>query len=305
MKKAVLIFTCVALLFGSLAAQDWKGKGRFIGVVLDEANLPLAGVKVKLINTAANAGFEVVTDKDGKFTAAWLRKGAWNVDFEKFGYEIKKIFVDITEVAKNPDVKINLKKSVGLTISDDLKKELLAANELYAQQNYQGALDGYNALLLKNPDAYIIYKNVGNCYFAMEQYEKAEEAYLKILAKDATSADAMVQVGNTYANRNLNDKALEWYNKIEIEKITDATVLLNIGINYLNLGKTEVALKYFKQAVKVSPTDLDAIYRLGVAYISLQNNVDAIAMFEGYLKLDSESERATTVKGFLEYLKKK
>jgi tetratricopeptide (TPR) repeat protein len=305
MKKAVLIFSCVALLFGSLSAQDWKGKGRFIGLVLDEANVPLQGVKVKLVNAAANAGFEVVTDKEGKFTAAWLRKGAWNVDFEKFGYEIKKIALDITEVAKNPDVKVILKKSAGLTISDDLKKELLAANALYEEKNYQGALDGYNGILVKNPDAYIIYKNVGNCYFAMEQYEKAEEAFLKVLAKDATNADAMVQVGNTYANRNLNDKALEWYNKIEIEKITDSTVLLNIGINYLNVGKTEEALKNFKQAVKVNPNDLDAIYRLGVAYISVQNNVDAVAMFDAYLKLDPDSERATTVKGFLEYLKKK
>jgi tetratricopeptide (TPR) repeat protein len=305
MKKAVLIFSCVALLFGSLSAQDWKGKGRFVGLVLDEANAPLEGVKVKLINAEANAGFEVVTDKEGKFTAAWLRKGAWNVDFEKFGYEIKKIFVEITEIAKNPDVKINLKKSAGLTISDDLKKELLAANTLYEQKNFQGALDGYNALLVKNPDAYIIFKNVGNCYFAMEQYEKAEEAFLKILAKDATNADAMVQVGNTYANRNLNDKALEWYNKIEIEKITDSTVLLNIGIIFLNLAKTEEANKYFKQAVKVNPDDLEAIERLGVSYISLQNNLEAIAVFEGYLKKDPDSERAVRIKGFLDYLKKK
>jgi tetratricopeptide (TPR) repeat protein len=305
MKKAVLIFACVALLFGSLAAQDWKGKGRFVGLVLDEANAPLEGVKVKLRNTAANAGFDVVTDKEGKFTAAWLRKGGWNVDFEKFGYEIKKIVLEITEVAKNPDIKINLKKSVGLSVSDDLKKELLAANALYEQKNFQGALDGYNALLLKNPDAYIVYKNVGNCYFAMEQYEKAEEAFLKILAKDATNADAMVQVGNTYANRDLNDKALEWYNKIEIEKITDSTVLLNIGIIFLNLAKTEEANKYFKQAVKVNPDDLEAIERLGVSYISLQNNLEAIAVFEGYLKKDPDSERAVRIKGFLDYLKKK
>jgi tetratricopeptide (TPR) repeat protein len=305
MKKAVLIFTCVALLFGSLAAQDWKGKARFVGLVLDEAGAPLEGVKVKVINAVANAGFEVVTDKDGKFTAAWLRSGAWNLDFEKFGYEIKKLSLNIVEVTKNPDIKVVLKKTTGLTMSDDLKKELLAANDLFAQQNFQGALDGYHAILLKNPDAYIIYKNVGNCYFSMDQYEKAEEAYLKILAKDAANADAMVLVGNTYMNRNLNDKALEWYNKIEIEKITDSTVLLNIGINYLNVGKTEDALKYFKQAVKANPNDLDAIYRLGVAYISVQNNVEAVAMFEAYLKLDPDSERATTVKGFLEYLKKK
>jgi tetratricopeptide (TPR) repeat protein len=305
MKKAGLIFACIALLVGTMAAQDWKGKGRFNGVVLDEAGAPIVGAKVKLLNVQANAGFDVVTDNEGRFTAAWLRFGAWNVDFEKFGYEIKQLSLSIAEVTKNPDIKVVLKKTAGLTLSEDLRKELLAANELFEKQDFQGALTGYTGILQKNPDAYVIYKNVGNCYFSLEQYDKAEEAYLKILEKDPQNADAMVLVGNTYANRNLNEKALEWYNKIEIDKITDSTVLLNVGNTFFNLGKIEDALKYLKQAVKINPNDLDALERLGVTYISNQNNAEAIAIFEAYLKIDPSSERATRIKGFLDYLKKK
>jgi len=305
MKKAALIGACIVLLAGSLCAQDWKGKGRFSGLVLDETNMPIEGVKIKLFHVESNGGFEVVTTKDGKFTAPWLRKGTWNIDCEKIGFEVKKLSNQITEIAKNPDIKVILKKSSAPIVSEDIKKDLMAANALFDQKNYQGALDGYILILQKSPSAYIINKNIGNCYFAMEQYEKAEEAYLKILAQDAANADAVVQIGNTYANRNQTDKALEWYNKIEIEKIKDSIVLLNIGINYGNLGKSEEALKYFKQAILIAPNDLDVIYQLGLTYVKLGNTPEAIATFESYLKLDSESERAGQVKGFLEYLKKK
>jgi len=304
-KKTVLILLSVLLVAGTLSAQGWKGKGRFNGVVKDEAGVPLEGVSVKLLHVAENGGFEVKTDKEGKYTAAWLRFGAWNVDFYKVGYEVKQIQVQIQELGKNPDVDMILKKTEGLMLTDDLKKDLEAANVLFDQKNYQGAIDAFNAMLVKNPDVYILYKNIGNCYFALEQYDKAEESYKKILEKEPENAEAIISIGNAYANRNENEKAMEWYGKIDIMKITDSTVLANIGINYLNIGQGETALKYFKQAVAINPKDLDALYRLGIQYIASNNKADAIVCFENFLKIAPADEpRIDQVKGFLDYLRK-
>jgi len=304
-KKTVLILLSILLVAGSLSAQGWKGKGRFNGIVKDEAGAPLEGVRVKLLHVSENGGFEVKTDKDGKYTAAWLRFGAWNVDFYKVGYEVKQIQVQIQELGKNPDIEMVLKKAEGLMLTDDLKKELETANLLFDQKNYQGAIDAFTAMLGKNPDVYILYKNIGNCYFAMEQYDKAEEAYRKILEKEPENAEAIIAIGNAYANRNENEKAMEWYGKIDITKITDSTVLANIGINYLNIGQGDIALKYFKQAVAINPKDLDALYRLGIQYISSNSKAEAIVCFENYLKTaPPDDARIDQVKGFLDYLRK-
>jgi len=305
MKKTFVLCACVLLMTAALAAQDYKGKARLLGVVLDQDGKPLEGVKVTVFLPEANGGFSVTTDKEGRWTAAWLKKGSWNLDFEKVGYEPKKISVSVSEAQKNPEVKINIKKVEGLMVTEDLKKELGAANELFDKNDYQGALAAFQAMVQKYPEAYILWKNVGNCYFALEQYDKAEEAYHKIVEKDPADSDAMLLIGNTYANRKQNDKALEWYNKIQIDKIKDTIVLYNIGIDYYSIGKYEDALRFFKQSVEIQADNLDALYQLGLVYLNLQKNAEAIAAFESILKINPDWEKAPQVRSFLEYLKKK
>jgi tetratricopeptide (TPR) repeat protein len=306
MKKSVVALACVLALAAGAFAQDYKGKGRIIGTILDQDGKPVEGVKVTLFLPSASGGFSVQTDKDGHWVAAWIKKGTWDVDFEKIGYEPKKISVPVNEPPlKNPEIKLSLKKVEGIILTKDLENELGAANALFNQKDFQGALAAFQAMVQKYPDAYILWKNVGNCYFALEQYDKAEEAYLKILEKDPANPDAIVLVGNTYANRKQDDKALEWYNKLQIDKIKDSIVLYNIGNNYYNLGKYEDAYRYYKQAVAIQADNLDALYQLGLVGLNLQKNEEAIAAFEGILKIDPDWEKAAQVRSFLEYLKKK
>jgi tetratricopeptide (TPR) repeat protein len=305
MKKAALTMFSVFIIGAFLFSQDYKGKGRLFGTVYDQDGKPLEGVTVKLVYANANVGFDVTTDKNGHWTGAWLRGGSWYIDFEKIGFEPKKISVEVAELEKKPEIKINLKKASGLVVSDELKKALIQANQQFEEKNYQAALAGYQALLEKYPEAYILWKNVGNCYFAQEQYDQAEAAYKKVLEKTPNDTDAMISIGNCYANRDQTDKAMEWYNKIEFEKITDPVILYNMGNNYYKLSKFEEALKYFQRSVELQKDFLDGLYQLGLAYTSLQRNPEAITTFETYLKYDADSPRASQVRNFLDYLKKK
>lgn len=305
MKKAILIISCMLLVGGLLSAQDWKGKGRINGYVTDPEGKPIEGVRVKLVWTKSNNGFETMTDKDGKWTGAWLNKGSWNVDFEKMGYVPLKKSVEVSEVNRNPDFKVSMQKAQGLVLTNELEEMLVKANQAFEQKDYAAALDGYNGILGKFPDAYIIWKNIGNCYFAQEQYDKAEEAYKKILEKNVNDVDALLSIGNCYFNRNQTDQALEWYGKIQFEKITDPTVLFNIGLNCFKSSQYEDALRYFKRSTEVQKDFEDGYYQLGLAYTSLDKRAEAIATFEQFMKLFPNSEKGAQVQGFLDYLKKK
>jgi len=64
-------------------------------------------------------------------------------------------------------------------------------------------------------------------------------------------------------------------------------------------------LKFYMKAVEKQKDSPDALYQLGLTYLNLQKNMEAIAAFEDYLKFDPDSSRATQVKAFIEYLKKK
>ena len=305
MKKAILIVACSFLICGILAAQDWRGRGRVTGLVFDTEGNPIEGVMVKLVWTKDKSGLEVVTNKDGRWAVGGINKGEWDVDFIKMGYTPLQKRMTVSETSRNPEVRVTMEKAKGLVLTSELEEMLGKANASFDQKDYKTALEGYNAMLAKFPDAYILWKNIGNCYFAQEQYDKAEESYKKVLEKDANDADALLSVGNCYFNRNQTDQALEWYGKIQFEKITDAVVLYNIGLNYFKSQKFEDALKYFKRSTEVQKEFEDGYYQMGLAYTSLDRKAEAVATFEEFMKRFPNSGKIAQVQGFLDYLKKK
>lgn len=304
--RRIGLFPALLFLFTSLlAAQGYKGQGKVLGYVTDEAGNPIEGVKIKLYAVKAQSGFETTTDEKGKWRALYIRGGLWNIDFEKSGYEPRRISIELKEFDRNPDIEIRLKKIEGLVITDELKDELREGNNLFDQKKYKEAVEAYNKIIEKFPDVYIIYMNIGNCYFELEKYIEAEEYYMKVMDKDPQNQEAMLLIGNTYANRGEKEKALEWYNKIEFEKITDPIVLFNMGTNFVSQSNHEQALKYYQRAVELKPDFPDAVYQLGLVNLTLGRSPEAIAAFERYLAIDPDSERANQVKSFLEFLKKK
>lgn len=305
MRKFFVIMGLFLLTAGVLCAQDYKGKGRLPGIVTDEAGNPLEGVTVKLFSLRVQQGFEVKSGKDGRWIAAWIRGGTWNLDFEKIGYAPKKISVDVNEYQKNPEIAISLVKIEGLAVSEDIKDLLAEGNRLFEEKKYDEAAAKFNELLEKNPEAYPVYMNLGNTYFAREDYEMAEEQYMKVIEKNPMHIEAIIAIGNTYSNRGDSAKAIEWYGKIEFEKLDDPIVLYNLGTIYYMNSKFEEALKFFAKAVEKQKNSADALYQLGLTYLNLQRNAESITTFEDYLKVDSESSRADQVRAFLDFLKKK
>jgi tetratricopeptide (TPR) repeat protein len=305
MKKVVLIVSVILMASVVLSAQDYKGKARVSGLVTDEQGKPIEGVRVKLFCIKANEGFEMKTDKEGKWVAAWVRGGDWNVDLDKIGYEPKKGLINLNENKKNPDIVLVMKKTEGLVITDDIKEDLTKGNELYDQKNYNAALAVFQDIITKYPDVYPIYRSIGNCYFSQEKYDLAEQNFMKVLEKDPKNVPAILMIGNCYTNRGDAAKAMEWYGKVDFEKIEDPVVLYNLGTSYYNSGKYEDALKCYLKAVEKQKDFTDGLYQLGLTYTNLQKNAEAIAAFESYLKIDAESPRATQVKAFLDYLRKK
>jgi tetratricopeptide (TPR) repeat protein len=305
MKRFVLIAGLILIAAAFVAAQDYKGKARVTGYVTDEQGKPIEGVRVKLFSLKANQGFEVRTDKDGKWVAAWVRGGDWNVDLDKIGFEPKKGVINLNENKKNPDIVLVMKRVEGLIITDDVKEMLAKGNDLYDQKKYDEALAVYQDILAKFPDLYPMYRSIGNCYFAQEKYDLAEQNFLKVLEKDPKNVQAILMIGNCYINRGDAAKAMEWYAKIEFEKIEDPVVLYNLGTTYYNSGKYEDALKCYLKAVEKQPDSVDGLYQLGLTYINLSKKAEAIASFESCLKLlPADSPKAAQVKGFLDYLRK-
>ena len=230
MKKLRILVFMILLTSNLVLSQDYSGKGRIMGYVYDEVGNPLEAVKVKLFFVKTESGFETITDSEGKWKANWIRGGLWRVDFEKIGYEIKKIDIYVSSFNKNPPIEIRMRKLEGLILTDELKEDLIKANGLFEEEKYDEALRLYEEIIKKNPDAYVINTSIGNCYFRLKNYDQAEEFYLKVLTDDSENYDALLGIGNCYANRGENEKSLEWYSRIGFEKIDDPLLILEKSI---------------------------------------------------------------------------
>jgi len=299
------ILSLVILVIPPLIAQGYQGKGKIRGFVYDENGKPLEKVRVKLFCLKAASGFNTETDKNGEWRAMWIRGGKWNIDFDKIGYEPKKISVEVNEWGKNPDIEVKLKKIEGLVVTEEIKAALEKGNSLFDEKKYEEAIQVFQGILQQAPEAYIINLNIGHGYFQLEKYPTAIEYYQKVLDSQADNKNALLGIGNCYLNMGQKEEALNWYGKIKFEEIDDPIVLYNMGNSFYENSLYEESLKYYQKAISLQDDFLDARYRLGLAYITLGKNEEALREFETYLKLDADSERANQVKGFIEYLKKK
>ncbi len=305
MKKVSFLLVFMFLTFIFIFPQDYKGRARVRGYVNDEDGNPLEGVKVKLFHTSVKLGFDVITDSGGKWVAPWIKGGVWNIDFKKAGYMPQEISVKIKEIERNPKIEITMKKVERPAITEDLRHRLDQGNVLYEEGKYEEAIKVYTNILEQFPDAHLINSNIGNAYFKMEKYGQAIQHYQKFLEKDPNNQDVILYIGNSYANQGEDEKAYEWYKKIEFEKIGDVNALYNIGTDLYINSKFDEALKYYKRAVEIQADFLDALYQLGLTYLSLGNYQEALETFENYIKQDPDSERASQVREFIEFLKKK
>lgn len=146
-----LVFILLTLVLVGGHTQDYKGKSRVTGYVYDAEGNPVPEVRVKLFNPKVGQGFELTTDKEGKWVAAWIQSGAWNIDFEKPGFAPKRIAVELFELKKNPDVKVNLVKAEGSLVTEEVRPELNRGNQLFDEKKYDEAIAVFQGILEKSP----------------------------------------------------------------------------------------------------------------------------------------------------------
>lgn len=300
---AILIF-----FISSAYPQDWKGKGRISGVVLGDGGEPVANAKITLTHLKLKATLSVNSDEKGKFLAAWIKGGRWNVDVEAEGYLPRKLFYEVSEIIQNPPMEIVIKKTEKTVVKEELVEAVKAllneGNELFEQKKYKEALPKFKEILEKVPELYQINLNIGNCYYEMADYDSALPFYQAFLEKEPENKEAILSLGNIYLERGELDKGMDMLNKLSDEDVTSPLTLYNIGTLLFGKGKPEAAARYFERAVSADQNMADAYYQLGMCYLNLDIKEKAKENFLKYLELEPDSDKTEQVKACLKYLEK-
>lgn len=322
-KNHYLYLVSLTLLFflaQTLAlAQAGRGVGRLGGVVLDNNDKPVAGAKLVLTYIQDAGGglkLEATTNKKGEWSFIGLGSGRWSLMVSAEGFAPVAQEVTVSQLEKNPRITIKLQKAGGgmSIIQDEASLELLdEGNKFFQEGKYDTALAMFEQFYEKNPSAYQILLNIGDCYREKGEIDKAMEYYNQVMEKAKSdmgmgvnmTAKALAAIGLIYLKQDNLEEAAKYFKQSVDTAPQDEVVAFNVGEVFFTNQKLDEAERYFKMASGIKPDWPEPYLKLG--YVALNKNELAVAVeyFEKFLQLEpQDSPRVAMVQQILQAIKK-
>ncbi|MDI6697363.1 MAG: tetratricopeptide repeat protein [Candidatus Saccharicenans sp.] len=313
------ILAAIFFLAQALAlAQAGRGVGRLGGVVLDNNDKPVVGARLVLtyIQDAGGLKLEATTNKRGEWSFIGLGSGRWSLMVSAEGFSPVTQEVTVSQLEKNPRMVIKLQKSSGgvSIIQDQASLELLdQGNAFFNDGKYDTALAMFEQFYEKNPSAYQILLNIGDCYRKKGEMDKALEYYNQVIEKARgdmamgvnMTAKALAAIGLVYLEQDNLEEATKYFKQSVDTAPQDEVVAFNVGEVFFTNQKLDEAEKYFKMASDIKPDWPEPYLKLGYVALNKNDVPTAIENFEKFLKLEpQDSPRVAVVQQILQAIKK-
>lgn len=304
------------LVSGIALAQAGRGTARMNGIVLDPGGKPVVGAKVTAVYTQSGGStFEATTDKKGEFTFMGVGTGNWDVTVVAQGYLPVTQRLYTSQLNKNPKFTIKLEKKAAGTgvVQDEATFQTLEeGNNFFKEGKYDTALLMYQEFLAKNPGAYQVLLNIGDCYREKAEYDKALESYNKLVEQAGTDsamgknmgAKGLAAIGLCYLKQNDMAQATEYFKKSIEMAPQDENLPYNVAEIYFSNSQIDDAIKYFEMAIQIKPDWPDPYLRVAYAYLNKGDSPKAAENLEKFIKLEPETERTAQAKAILDAIKK-
>lgn len=312
MYRTTLRTAFAALLVAACAvptlAQDWTGRGRLFGSVLDEKGKPIVGASVVLRPQATpeTGPDPVITDKRGKFRLLGLAAGVWVARAEADGYAPFELELRVRETELNKPLEFRLvEQAVAIERENpgfaEAQAALARGNELLDAGDAQAALAEFEKGLSKveGENRITFLRAVAEAQMRGGLNEEAVATYkslLEIVGDDPVILSNLVD-RLTFLKR--EDEAAVYMARMPEGAGLDPNTLVNMGINLYNEGKYPEALAKFEDALGQKPDYANAYYFRGLCRLATGEMAPAKEDFERYLGIEPDGKYAADAKNFI------
>jgi len=317
--KVIVIILLPFLIVNFVPAQSGRGEGRLNGKVLDENGNPLENAKIVITNLMhRELSFETTSNKKGRWAFVGLGTGMWRVLVTAEGYSPAYKNTDVKQLQKNPEISIALKK-IGQTAypasQDESSLNLFdQGNKFFAKKKYDEAVSAFEQFLEKNPEAYQVYINVGNCYIQKNELDKATQEFNKVLERirlekedlggNEIAAKAMAGIGEVYFLKEDYENAKKYFKNVLDIYPTDEYLAYNLGELYFSNSEIDDAIHYFELSKQINPEWGKPYLKLGYAYLNKGDLEKAKENLRKFIEIDPDSPEIQTAQNILKYLEK-
>jgi tetratricopeptide (TPR) repeat protein len=189
----------------------------------------------------------------------------------------------------------------------ELKKLFEEGVAASRSNNYDVAIEKFNAATLVVPNCHDCYYNIGYAQLQKKDEKAAEAAWLKALEVKPDYVEALNGLATLYNNQKRFDEASAMGAKAASAGGGgggSADAIYNQGIILWNQGKIPEAKAKFEEALAANPNHAESNFQFGMALLNEGKLPEAIASFEKYLSLAPDGQFAGQAKAMLAQLKK-
>lgn len=305
--KTIRLFLAALLIYALPAiAQDWTGRARMRGKVVDEAGQPVVGATV-ILKLNEGGPKPIQTNEKGEWAYLGMASGSWVVLVEMEGYVPAEAEIPVRQADKG-------KTLVNMTLREVTPEMVAQANPAVAhieagntflqedkpaeaRAEYEMALETLNA----DSHAYV-YLTIARTYYLEGNMEQTEVSLRKVLELEPNNVDGLKLLSNLLISSDREAEAQEFMARLPEGEELPADAYLNVGIDLYNNGDLDAALVEFEEAAKLYPDEPLVYYYRGLVLVAQAKNDLAAADFRRLLELESEGPRAEEAKEFLKYL---
>jgi len=311
MRQLTLLLVAFLLLIGSFApllAQDWAGRGRLHGQVVDENEQPIEGARV-LLHQDGEGPDQLVTNKKGRWSFLGLASGPWTIRIEADGYVPREGPAQVNEFASAKALATTLRpipeEMLAEAAATKAMKHLETGNQLLSEDKPVEARAEYEAALvdLEPQNHPPVLLGISSTYYSEDNLQAAEETLLQVLEIEPDNVEALKLLSSMLVAQGREEEAKPLMDRLPEGEVLDADAYLNVGIDAYNAGRLDEALVEFDKVAQRFPDLPAAYYYRGLVQLNQGNNDAAIADFEKLLAMAPDDPRAAEATSFLEYLK--
>jgi tetratricopeptide (TPR) repeat protein len=306
----------ILLTSGLAIGQAGRGIARMGGFVFDKDGKPVQGAKVTVVfDQPGGSTFETITDKKGEWAFMGVGTGNWLVTATAKGYLPVTVSTYVRQLEKNPKVTVKLEKQAagsGIVQDESTFQVLEEGNAFFKDGKYDTALTMYEEFLAKNPGAYQVLLNIGDCYREKGDYDTAVQKYNKLVEQAASDAamgktmgaKGLAAIGLCFLKQGKLAESQDYFKKSIEMAPQDENLPYNVAEIYFSNQQIDDAIRYFDMAIQIKPDWPDPYLRLAYAYLNKGDNAKATENLEKFIKLEPETERTAQAKAILDAIKK-
>lgn len=297
----VLLVAAFFLLVSAASAQDWKGRGRARGSVLDDAGKAIPGASVSLwYKGAKGAGPTFKTDKKGQWAYIGLVTGDFTVEIDAEGYVGAEASIRIDEYAPSAtqplEVKLRRADAAGgggtasNAESDRLMQVLNAGNEKLKNKDFAGARAAYEEVMaaVKDDKQKLSLKAaIAGTWLDEGKGPEARAAFEELLASapdPATQMAYLQRIARAYYIENNVDASVATLEKaVALDPANVTTLRLIIDILVAS-GREQQAEPYMAKLPAGEKIDPNAMLNLGITAYNAGDLETAVTKFDAVIK---------------------